>query len=144
MADPVAQAVVPASDDPAYRNGLRPVPADQGVAGTALPASSSAASTAPVPDHEELRRQIDALSLSQALLDFEVANARVLDLTARLVDASRQVGDLQKANDGLRADLEASKAEIERLEKRYRRLVASTSYRWANRLWTIRKALTKG
>ena len=68
MADPVAQAVVAASDDPAYRNGLRPVPADQ-----ATPAPASATSAAPAPDHEELRRQIDALSLSQALLDFEVA-----------------------------------------------------------------------
>lgn len=39
----------------------------------------------------ELVRQIDALSLSQALVDFEMANARVLDLTARLVEANERV-----------------------------------------------------
>ncbi len=40
---------------------------------------------------EALTRQIDALSLAQALVDFEMANARVLDLTARLVEANERV-----------------------------------------------------
>ena len=40
---------------------------------------------------ESLSREIDALSLSQALVDFEMANARVLDLMARLVEANERV-----------------------------------------------------
>ena len=46
-------------------------------------------------DHDRLVREIDALSLRQALLDFEMANARVLDLTARLVEANARVVRLQ-------------------------------------------------
>jgi hypothetical protein len=49
--------------------------------------------TAPNPDMSDraLSQEIDALSLRQALLDFELANARVLDLTARLVEANARV-----------------------------------------------------
>lgn len=34
---------------------------------------------------------LDAISLKQALLDFEVANARVVDLTARLTTLSKEL-----------------------------------------------------
>ncbi|HJR74933.1 MAG TPA: hypothetical protein VJ806_15000 [Luteimonas sp.] len=34
---------------------------------------------------------LDAISLEQALIDFEVANARVIDLTARLTSMSREL-----------------------------------------------------
>lgn len=34
---------------------------------------------------------LDAVSLEQALLDFEVANARVVDLTARLTTLSKEL-----------------------------------------------------
>jgi hypothetical protein len=53
---------------------------------------------------EALTRQIDALSLAQALVDFEMANARVLDLTARLVEANERV-----ARSG-RREIEATEA----------------------------------
>ena len=33
--------------------------------------------------NQELERQLDRLSLDQALRDFEIANARVMDLTQR-------------------------------------------------------------
>ncbi|HEY5851873.1 MAG TPA: hypothetical protein VIT62_14050 [Lysobacter sp.] len=34
---------------------------------------------------------LDGISLEQALIDFEVANARVIDLTARLTSLSREL-----------------------------------------------------
>jgi hypothetical protein len=37
---------------------------------------------------------MDSISLSQALKDFEVANARVLELTQRLIESERQRKEL--------------------------------------------------
>lgn len=61
----------------------------------------------PVPGsaHDVLSRQIDALSLRQALLDFEMANARVLDLTARLVESNARVMKLQRELDTVSVEL---------------------------------------
>lgn len=39
--------------------------------------------------------QLDSLSLEQALLDFERANARVIDLTRRLLEASDELVELK-------------------------------------------------
>ena len=61
----------------------------------------------------ELERQIDALSLNQALLDFELANARVLDLTARLVEANTRVMRHQGETDALRAELAGFQARLD-------------------------------
>jgi ribosomal 50S subunit-associated protein YjgA (DUF615 family) len=38
-------------------------------------------------DQERLENEMESLSLEQALIDFEVANRRVVDLTNRLVEA---------------------------------------------------------
>ena len=43
----------------------------------------------------ELDRELDRLSVEQALRDFEIANARTIDLTQRLVDLSNEVTDLR-------------------------------------------------
>jgi hypothetical protein len=40
--------------------------------------------------------QLDSLSLEQALIDFERANARVIDLTQRLLEASGEVIELKE------------------------------------------------
>lgn len=61
----------------------------------------------------ELERQIDALSLNQALLDFELANARVLDLTARLVEANIRVMRHQGETDALRAEIAGYQARLD-------------------------------
>lgn len=60
---------------------------------------------------------LDQLSLSQSLLDFEVANARVIDLTKRLTAMNKELVKtttaLQKAqlrNRQLTAELKAIKA----------------------------------
>ena len=65
-------------------------------------------------DHDRLTREIDALSLHQALLDFEMANARVLDLTARLVEANARVVKLRNELDGFAADATSQRAELVR------------------------------
>ena len=44
----------------------------------------------------ELDRELDRLSVEQALRDFEIANARTIDLTQRLVDLSHEVTDLRE------------------------------------------------
>ena len=50
-------------------------------------------------DDASLREEIDRLSLEQALRDFEVANARVVDLTQRLISANDKVVDQQRELD---------------------------------------------
>jgi chromosome segregation ATPase len=61
---------------------------------------------------QDLAREIDALSLTQALLDFEMANARVLDLTARLVEANARVIKLQRATDGHHGEIESLHGDV--------------------------------
>lgn len=46
--------------------------------------------------------QIDRLSLEQSLRDFEVANARVVDLTRRLLEANEQIRILEVKIEALR------------------------------------------
>jgi chromosome segregation ATPase len=55
----------------------------------------------------ELQQQIDALSLRQALVDFELANARVLDLTARLVEANERIRRFAREADAARCSVQA-------------------------------------
>jgi hypothetical protein len=59
-----------------------------------------------------LTHEMDALSLTQALLDFEMANARVLDLTARLVEANARVIKLQTTVDETSVHRAALEAEF--------------------------------
>ena len=67
---------------------------------------------------------IDRISLEQALIDFEVANARVIDLTERLTNMSRELNDARQAQNTL-AELQQSRAfRIVRLLGRVRRAIA--------------------
>ena len=52
---------------------------------------------------------LDRLSLEQALTDFEVANARVIDLTKRLVEASDELIRLRHEVELLRPEAEAAR-----------------------------------
>ena len=52
-----------------------------------------------VNDDISLQRAIDQVSLEQALRDFDVANARVIDLTRRLVASEREIVALQRQVD---------------------------------------------
>jgi chromosome segregation ATPase len=63
----------------------------------------------------DLRSEIDALSLGQALVDFELANARVLDLTARLVEANERVRRFGRDADAARASVQGVCDERDRM-----------------------------
>jgi chromosome segregation ATPase len=63
----------------------------------------------------DLKAEIDALSLGQALVDFELANARVLDLTARLVEANERVRRFGREADAARGSLQAVSDDRDRM-----------------------------
>jgi hypothetical protein len=60
---------------------------------------------------ENLDGQLDSLSLEQALLDFERANARVIDLTQRLLEASDELVELKAELRVMTDELEAVRYE---------------------------------
>jgi chromosome segregation ATPase len=63
----------------------------------------------------ELKTEIDSLSLGQALVDFELANARVLDLTARLVEANERVRRFGREADAARGSVQAVSDDRDRM-----------------------------
>jgi len=81
---------------------------------------------------------LDGISLEQALIDFEVANARVIDLTARLTTMSRELlqaktelatmklrSSAPEGSDSYRAINVGDVAELERLRDTVRQIRAS-------------------
>jgi hypothetical protein len=67
------------------------------------PATEAVSATIPLPS------RLDQISLEQALLDFEVANARVVDLTKRLVEATDELVRLRHETELLRPEVEAAR-----------------------------------
>ena len=122
---------------------------DAGPAGPTIPAGLSADDAGPTDAEtaqgEEtraaLRREMDALSLTQALLDFEMANARVLDLTARLVEANGRVLGLQAEADAARRTIDEVRSSLAAKEAELVDLKASRSYKLAERLQTLLRVL---
>lgn len=95
-------------------------------------------------DSDELTRRLDRLNLTQALLDFELANARVLDLTARLVESNKRVLTLQSETDGAlleltaaRQGLDGARLDIAELQRRIADVESSTTYRAARTLGSL-------
>lgn len=100
--------------------------------------------------HADLSRRMDALSLAQALLDFELANARVLDLTARLVEANSRVVKIQGQLDDVRVDVAAGHADADRARvdaaaahAAIADLRASRTYRLAQRIAALARAVRR-
>jgi hypothetical protein len=62
-------------------------------------------------DGVDVSKALDEISLEQALLDVDIANARVADLTSRLVSARRDVSEVADLRRRV-ADLEAQLAAI--------------------------------
>jgi hypothetical protein len=62
------------------------------------------ADAAPAGRASSVTEIVDRLSLAQALKDFEVANARVLDLTHRLTELNQQLLDLRSDHERLRIE----------------------------------------
>jgi hypothetical protein len=81
-----------------------------------------------------IQEELDRLSLHQALLDVEIANARVVDLTKRLLDLHDELARKTW-------ELEALQAEHERLKADVTNLTTSRSYRLAVRLGELRRLL---
>lgn len=96
------------STDPsaAAQPGAGPDPTDATLGGDPTERTEGAS----FPD--ELVRRLDALSLQQALIDFELANARVLDLTARLVEATNASVRRQAELDAMHATISGVRTEL--------------------------------
>jgi transcriptional antiterminator Rof (Rho-off) len=62
------------------------------------------AGAAPTGRATTLTETVDRLSLTQALKDFEVANARTLDLTHRLTELNQELLELRSAHERLRIE----------------------------------------
>ena len=114
-----------------------PVVAMSSVEPIADPAAPNHVSDALTMAPEALTRRLDRLNLTQALLDFEIANARVLDLTARLVDSNKRVLTLQAEADTSRAALDGARVDITELQRRIAEVEASTTYRTAQKLGSL-------
>lgn len=97
--------------------------------------TSGLADTGSSSGASDVAAAMDALSLEQALLDTELANARVIDLTRRLLEAHAEVDRLRVQLEALeRGELERVKAERDELAKFKAKLVGSRVYRLAGRL----------
>lgn len=77
---------------------------------------------------------LDELSLTQALLDFEIANARVIDLTHRLVEANRLIEEL-------RQEVDDAHTELSELQSVHDRMKGSQAFRIASKIWALRNAV---
>lgn len=81
-----------------------------------------------------LQGEIDRLSLEQALRDFEIANARVIDLTQRLISANEKALAGQREADELRV-------ELTQLRSVHDAMRGSAAFRITSKLWAIRNAV---
>jgi predicted nucleic acid-binding Zn-ribbon protein len=84
----------------------------------------------------ELERELDRLSVEQALRDFEIANARTIDVTQRLVDLSTEVRELREQLVSTQEALAASRAENNAIR-------ASATFRVAELTTKIRARLRR-
>ena len=83
---------------------------------------------------ETLEEQLDRLSLTQALVDAEMATARVIDLTERLIDAREQIVNL-------RSELEHVRIEYAQYRAEENQMKSSAAFRLSSRIWAVRNAL---
>jgi hypothetical protein len=83
---------------------------------------------------ENLDGQLDSLSLEQALLDFERANARVIDLTQRLLEASDELVELK-------AELRVTTDELEAVRYENHMIKSSRAFKTMIALRRVRDFL---
>jgi hypothetical protein len=82
----------------------------------------------------KIAKGMDELSLEQALKDVDVANARVIDLTQRLIAAQQRTVELQTT-------VERMQVELIELRTRYNQMRNSRAFRMADRYWRVLGAL---
>lgn len=87
-----------------------------------------------VTAYVDLQEKLDRLSLDQALVDAEIANARVIDLTQRLLESRQEIGALQSS-------LERLQVEFRELKQEHEEMRSSYAFRLAAKVWMIRNAL---
>ena len=81
-----------------------------------------------------LQDAIDRVSLVQALRDFDVANARVIDLTRRLVASEHEIVELRR-------QLDQSTLLLQDLQTVHQSMQTSAAYRIASKIWNLRNAV---
>lgn len=86
------------------------------------------------PNGGTLQTEIDHLLLQQVLVDFEVANARVLDLTRRVMESHAEVAEL-------RAALDRQRAEHVEFVRVHEAMKSSQAFRLAAKIWALRNAV---
>jgi hypothetical protein len=77
---------------------------------------------------------LDQLSLEQALKDVDIANARVIDLTQRLIAAQHRTIELEEAVERLQVELRELRAQRDQMRN-------SRAFRMADRYWKVLGAL---
>jgi chromosome segregation ATPase len=82
------------------------------------------------PGARAVERDLESLSLEQAVKDFEIANARVMDLTQRLISAQHLSVQRQ-------TEIEQLRVEIAKLRTELRQLRNTRAFRLAERYWTV-------
>ena len=119
--------------------GHSPVPAAQQDTATVRPAdldtlSPNSGQRNGSDERSEFERHLDGISLQRALIDFDVANARVIDLTHRYVEATEEIKRLRHDLETLRIQHGSVVAELDRTR-------STKAYRIAQRIWALRRAL---
>jgi predicted nucleic acid-binding Zn-ribbon protein len=82
----------------------------------------------------DARAELERISLAHALRDFEVANARAVDLAGRLTSLSSELTEARRELDELRSQHEALLSAHEAMRR-------SAAYRLASRIWAVRNAI---
>jgi hypothetical protein len=91
----------------------------------------------PAEAHSEA--ELDRILLQQALLDFEVANGRVIDLTKRLVEAHQELLELRAARVTLDRELSGARQSYAELAHQHEEILESRTYLWASKLRVLRR-----
>lgn len=82
---------------------------------------------------------IDALSLSQAIKDFEIANGRVVDLTQRLITLHTALAKLRDEVAVIQGELAASKSEVVAITLDRAAIIGSKAYRLVGKIRSVRR-----
>ena len=88
-----------------------------------------------------LEETLDRISLRQALVDFEVANARVIDLTARLLEAQQELAQRRVHRselEALQAEAGDLRAQLDEVTARHEAVITSRTYRLLHVIARIR------
>lgn len=81
---------------------------------------------------------LESINLEQALIDFEIANARVLDLTRRLTSLTAETMQLRSENERQRLQIRDLEFQADAARREVTEIRASLAYRAARVLGDVR------